>query len=123
LTDAFTLSKHRGVPPAGGGSNPETVTITGTILGVVFGLIFVVALCAAIWFFVVTRRRKEVREGVDEGYETEVETEGEFSFEADEQLDSCDGGTNFDQDENEFIDQGFEANLFGRDAEEGEFQF
>jgi hypothetical protein len=113
-----------GPPPAGGGSKPESATITGTLIGVILGVLFLIAGCVAVWFLVVRRNRKEEQEAAeDDGYEIEIEAQGELTFEVEEQFDSCDGGTNFDQDENTFIDQGFEANLFGNALEEGEFQF
>jgi hypothetical protein len=115
-------SDLNGPPPAGGGSKPETVNITGTLLGVVFGLLLLIALGIAIWF-IARRKREEVQDAPEDAYETEIESHGELTFEADEQYDSCDGGTNFDQDENEFLDQGFEAALFRNGAEEGQMQF
>jgi hypothetical protein len=111
------------VPLAGGGSNPERASITGTLVGAILGLLFIIAACVAIWIFVIGRRGREIQQDAGEQYETEVETQGEFSFEADEQYESCDGGTNFDQDDNQFIEQGFEAGLYGNAAEETAFQF
>jgi hypothetical protein len=97
--------------------------MTGTLLGVIFGLLLTVALCVAIWIFVIGRKRREIAEDAGGDYETEIESAGEFRFETGEQFESCDGGTNFDQDENEFLDQGFDANLFGNAQEEAHVPF
>jgi hypothetical protein len=123
VTAGFTDSHGWGIDPAGGGSQPQSATITGLLLGVIFGLLFIIAGCVAIWIVAARRNRQEAEEDAGADYETEVESRGEFTFEVEDQLDSCDGGTTFGQDENEFLDQGFEVSLFGNAVEEAQFQF
>jgi hypothetical protein len=92
----------------------SSTSSTGTILGIVIAVILIIVLAVTMWLLFGRRKLESSNTGPAEECEAAVESQEAFSLE--ETFDSCDGGTNLD--DQDMFDQGFETQVFGNAMDE-----
>jgi uncharacterized protein HemX len=108
----FASSKTLKQPPVRGLTS--STAMTGTIIGVILGAI-AIAIGVAVWI-VFGRREAEASQSEPAAEECEAAVESQSMFSLEDQFGSCDGGTNFD--DQDIFDQGFETNVFENAVDE-----